>query len=50
MRSGALLSQFAALLSVAATAPLQNVISAFLGDLVRVQRWRSVTLVHCPGE
>ncbi|PNF26908.1 hypothetical protein B7P43_G15113 [Cryptotermes secundus] len=38
------------LLSVAATAHLHNVISAFLEDLALVQQWRSLTLVHCSGD
>ena len=50
MRLGVWLSRFAMLLSVAATAHLQNVISAFLQDLALVQQWRSLTLVHCSGE
>jgi hypothetical protein len=50
MRCGVWLSRLATLLSVAATAPLQNVISTFLEDLARLQQWRSVALVHCSGE
>jgi hypothetical protein len=50
MRYGVWLSPFATLLSVAATTPLHNVISAFLEDLALLQQWRNVALVHCSGE
>jgi hypothetical protein len=50
MRCGVWLSRLATFFSVAATAPLQNVISTFLEDLTRLQQWRSVALVHCSGE
>jgi hypothetical protein len=50
MWAGVWLLRFVTLLGAVATTPLQNAISAFLEDLVRVQEWRKMTLLHCPGE
>lgn len=49
MRCGLWLATVVMVLAVTSAVRMREVLSAFVEDLARLQRWRAVVLVYCAG-